>query len=232
MQLTQKQIENNKQRFIDLVKSIKVEGMLTDKLLAYLEKSDFFIAPASTLYHASYAGGLCQHSLNVYDNLLALVERFGSHAELNPQWNPEDYDTEIPQYIMRSNFSPDSLKIVALFHDISKANFYELYTRNVNTGVKDERGRDIWTQVPQYKVRDGKDRFVGVNHETNSYIIISRYIPLNEEELIAICNHHCGMDNNFVNKDLSYILDKYPLATLLHMADFVSTYITENLSHE
>lgn len=230
--LTDEQIQKNKERFLTLVRSITVEGMLVDELIKFLEKSDFFTAPASTIYHASYKGGLCQHSLNVYDNLLTLVENYASHPELNPHWYPElGEGQEEAQYVMRPDYSEDTLKIVALFHDISKTNFYEHYMRNVNTGVKDDKGKDIWTQVPQYKVRDGAERFVGVNHEINSYIILSRYVPLSEEELIAICNHHCGMDNNFVNKDLSYILDKYPLATLLHMADFVSTFLTESINN-
>ena len=39
-----------------------------DKLLEYLDSpaSDFFTAPASTRYHGSREGGLCEHSINVY----------------------------------------------------------------------------------------------------------------------------------------------------------------------
>ncbi len=231
--LTSKQIDDNKQAFIALVNSITVDGMLKKELLEYLEKSDFFTAPASTMFHCAYAGGLCEHSLNVYNNLLTLVNEYASHYDLNPRWCPELGDEqEEPQYVLRPNYSDDTLKIVALFHDISKANYYELFMKNVNTGKKDERGKDIWVQVPNFRVKDGSERFVGVNHEVNSYIIISRYIPLSEEELIAICNHHCCTGDGNTNKDLSYILDKHPLTTLLHMADFVSTFITEKLSHE
>ena len=53
--------------FIEIYqKYIKREG--ADKLLEYLlsSGSDFFSAPASTRYHGSYAGGLVEHSLNVY----------------------------------------------------------------------------------------------------------------------------------------------------------------------
>lgn len=232
-ELSKEQIETNKRTFLNLVKGINVEGMLKQELLSFLETSDFFIAPASTMYHASYPGGLCEHSLNVYYNLLELVKQFGCKNKLNPEWSPEDEEfRDIPKYLSMPAYSDDTLKIVALFHDISKANYYELYKKNVNTGEKDEKGKDIWIQVPTFKVRDGAERFVGVNHEVNSYIIISRYIPLSEEELIAICNHHCCTGDGNVNKDLSYILDKHPLTTLLHMADFVSTYISENLSHE
>ena len=225
-ELSKEQIENNKKTFIKLVEEINIEGMLKKELLNFLEKSDFFIAPASTMFHAAYPGGLCEHSLNVYYNLLTLVDQFASSLEFH-----EDDKGNAEEVLVR-HFSEDTLKIVALFHDISKANYYEFYMKNVNTGEKDEKGKDIWIQVPNFKVRDGSERFVGVNHEVNSYIIISRYIPLSEDELIAICNHHCCTGDGNVNRDLSYILDKHPLATLLHMADFVSTYITENISHE
>ena len=35
-----------------------------EKLLAWLEGTDFFTAPASTRFHAAYEGGLLDHSLN------------------------------------------------------------------------------------------------------------------------------------------------------------------------
>ena len=57
----------NKERFIELLRSTKREGI--EKLIDFLEKTDFFTAPASTRFHSSYEGGLLQHSLNVYDCL-------------------------------------------------------------------------------------------------------------------------------------------------------------------
>ena len=59
-----------KDKFIQIYKeNIKREG--ADKLLEYLEKSDFFVAPASTKFHGSYEGGLLKHSLNVYERLVS-----------------------------------------------------------------------------------------------------------------------------------------------------------------
>lgn len=55
----------NKERFIELLRSTKREGI--EKLIDFLEKTDFFTAPASTRFHMSCEGGLLQHSLNVYD---------------------------------------------------------------------------------------------------------------------------------------------------------------------
>ena len=61
-------VTENKNRFMEIYKThINREG--ADRLLTYLEKSDFFTAPSSTRFHCSYEGGLCEHSLNVYDCL-------------------------------------------------------------------------------------------------------------------------------------------------------------------
>ena len=66
-------LQANKQRFIQIFNDkIKREG--ADKLLNWLQRSDFFEAPASSKFHNAIRGGLCDHSLNVYDRVVALVE--------------------------------------------------------------------------------------------------------------------------------------------------------------
>ena len=62
-----------KEEFIQIYQEhIRREG--ADALLDYLEhKSDFFTAPASARYHGAYAGGLCEHSVNVYHCLQAYL---------------------------------------------------------------------------------------------------------------------------------------------------------------
>ena len=37
-------------------------------------KTDFFVAPASSKFHSNFEGGLLEHSLNVYDRFKKLVE--------------------------------------------------------------------------------------------------------------------------------------------------------------
>ncbi len=75
-----------------------------DKLLDWLEKTDFYTAPASTRYHGACESGLIMHSLNVYK---LLKERAS-----------EEYSNE-------------SIALVALCHDFCKINFYKEGTRNV-----------------------------------------------------------------------------------------------------
>ncbi len=82
------------------------------ELLAWMQGTDFFTAPASTRFHGACEAGLVMHSLNVYDVLKA---RFGSEGQ-----------------------NPESLAICGLLHDLCKANFYKPGFRNVKddeTGV-------------------------------------------------------------------------------------------------
>lgn len=201
--------ENAKQTFIDLVNSIQREGFYKEKLLYKLENSDFYTAPASTVFHNSFEGGLLDHTLNVYYQLVNLVQ--SNHI---------------------TTYSDDTLKIVALFHDISKMNFYEVYVRNVKKYSdkgrnSDAMGKFDWSAEKGYKVKEATDRYLFGTHGQNSERILSYFMPLSEEESAAIIWHHAGMDNGLADKDLTPILNRYPLVVLLHMADMLATYITE-----
>jgi hypothetical protein len=99
-----------KEEFIEIYQeNIKREGV--DKLLDYLiNKTDFFIAPASTKHHSSFEGGLCEHSVKVYRSLRNL-ETFHKSSK-------------------------ESMAIVGLLHDICKIFQYEKYDRNVKKDGK------------------------------------------------------------------------------------------------
>ena len=207
--LTNDQIEANKIRFLKLVSDINIPNADTQGLVDYLLQGDFFEAPASTQYHCSYPGGLCYHSLNVYDTLV----------ELSDKYTPGRY-------------SKDSIAIVSLFHDISKTNFYEKYVMNKKiyseTGTKhDNQGKFDWFAQEAYKVKDASDRFIGGEHGFNSVMLLNRFVPLTYEETLAILHHHAGLGESKQLYDLSAVMNKYPLVVLLHMADFLSTFIKE-----
>lgn len=76
-----------------------------DKLLEWIESTDFFQAPASTRFHAAYAGGLLEHSLNVY------------HVFLEKHFDPD-------------SDSMESVALCTLLHDLCKAGFYDVEMRN------------------------------------------------------------------------------------------------------
>ena len=68
-------IQELKAEFLDICKTtIQRDGI--NELIDWLEASDFFVAPASSKYHGSYAGGLVEHSLNVYKCLKQVVEKY------------------------------------------------------------------------------------------------------------------------------------------------------------
>ena len=56
-----------KEQFIELLKTVQRDGI--DKLINYLEATDFYKAPASTRFHGNHECGLLEHSLNVYEML-------------------------------------------------------------------------------------------------------------------------------------------------------------------
>lgn len=203
-------IEENKYKFIELLRKIDRQGADIGALIYKLESSDFFIAPCSTIYHLNQDGGLCLHSLNVYNELCNLVKIY--------------YPNECP-------FSEETLIIVSLLHDISKMNYYEKYAKNVKvyseTGKKsDELGKFDWVTQMAWKKRDPENRFVYGHHGQNSEYIANSYIPLTLEESAAITNH-MGNDDEYHAYDSTFIYNRYPLAVLLHSADFLSAYIIE-----
>lgn len=113
-----------KEEFISLLRSTNREGI--EEVIQFLEKSDFYKAPASTRFHGSFEGGLLEHSMKVYEIL--------KHKVKNS--------------VLDLNVSDDTLIIIALLHDICKVNFYKVDYRN----AKNERGE--WEKVPYYTVDD------------------------------------------------------------------------------
>lgn len=207
----QERIESNKAEFIALINSITRE-FSKERLIDWLEnKSDFFTAPATTKYHGSYEGGLCEHSLNVYYAL----------RNLNYGYMPELIRTEeeIKQGIHKYKYDEDTLKIVGLLHDISKVNYYEKYQRN----VKDKNGN--WTQVEEYRIKE--DRFIYGSDEQTADFMVSTFIPLTKDEHIAILHKTGGRAFDSTQTSIPVIFEKCELAVLLNCADLLSCYILE-----
>ena len=196
-------VEDNKEKFKKLCHQwIKRDGL--DKLLEWLDTTDFYVAPASTRFHLMCEGGLCEHSLNVFNRLCDEYKNEGIF----------DYKTQnATQELM------ESLAIVALFHDVCKTNFYKLSEKN----VKNEYGE--WTKVPYYIV---ENEGVLVGHGYKSARIVNRYLDITDEEYMAIV-HHMGYsaEDNIAN--ISEIFRKSKLTLLLHIADTKATFIDENL---
>ncbi len=202
-------------RFLQLYQdNIKREG--ADALLAWLKTSDFFTAPASTRFHGSYEGGLLEHSLNVYDCL---------------RWEVEWAD-------LADKYSPETIAIVSLLHDVCKIDFYTKEPKNQKTynpekvaateqwKVKhDELGDFIWETVMGYKCEDK----LPYGHGEKSVYIVSSFIKLTREEAMAIRWHMGFSDNDFRagGQSVGKAFEMYPLAVLTHLADLKAAYLLE-----
>ena len=188
---------NNREKFIEIYNScITREG--ADKLLAFLESSDFFTAPASTRFHGNYEGGLCQHSLNVYDALVDILAR------------PRVRDT------YGISYPAESVAIAALLHDLCKVNFYKVSSRN----VKNEQGR--WESVPYYTIEDN----LPYGHGEKSVYIASGYMRLTRDEAFAI-RYHMGFSGTEDPANVGKALEMFPLAWALCVADMEAAYFME-----
>lgn len=103
MELTPKATQF-KQEFIELYNT-KICRAGDFRLLKWLdEETEFFCAPASTRFHGSYIGGLCNHSINVYERLMTKCGNIGATSTM--------------------------LAIVSLLHDVCKHDNYVQTTKN------------------------------------------------------------------------------------------------------
>lgn len=184
--------------FLDIYyDNIDREG--ADKLLEWLEKSDFFVCPASTKRHSAYKGGLCQHSINVYKRLVKYLQ-----AEYGDEWDKK--------------FSRESVAIIGLLHDLCKTGTYIEDVKNVKID-------GIWTQKPYYRVEDS----LPYGHGEKSVYMISAFMRLTREEALAINWHMGEFDARVQNGSylISDAFYKYPLCFFAHLADLTATYLDE-----
>lgn len=189
--MTPAEVQNNKEEFIRIYKeNITREG--STELLNWIMKTDFFTAPASTKYHYACEGGLCAHSLSVYHTLME-----------------KHFDEE------KDNL--ESYTISSLLHDLCKAGFYKVSSRNVKN---EDTGK--WEKVPYFMI---EDQFP-YGHGEKSVFLIERFLRLTVPEAMAIRWHMGGFDEGG-GFAISQAYEKFPLAVKLHLADLESTYLKE-----
>ena len=184
---------------------VRNPGADKDKLTQYIQHivgwirdTDFYTSPASTKYHDACHGGLLNHTLQVYNQLVGLREVPKFKAVVEDQWW--------------------SAVFVALVHDWCKIGRYESYLKNVKNN---ETG--VWEQVPGFKYKeDGVGRF---GHGTQSLIMAmqicnTKLTSLTFEEMAAIRWH---MDNwdmaSYDVEDLGRCNAKIPMVRMIQFAD-------------
>lgn len=186
----------NKERFLELCSKVNREGM--SELLKWLESSDFYYCPASTRFHGAYAGGLLEHSLNVYDCLVKRMQH----------WGNDTYDEE-------------SIIISALFHDVAKINLYQKGTKNVKNQVTGK-----WETVETYQIEEKFP--CGDHADKSIIILQNFIKLKPEEIMAIAAHMGGWTSavkggSQFVGK----IFDTCQLAVHLHLADMEASYLVE-----
>lgn len=191
------QTNENVEFFRAVMVNVKRPGI--ENLMKFIEKSDFYTAPASTRFHGAYEGGLLEHSINVYKCLLM------KKNEENTLWH--DMLADIPD---------ESIAIAALLHDLCKTYYYAIEMRNKKIDGN-------WVQVPSYTVDDK----IPYGHGEKSVMMIEEYIKLKPAERYAIRWHMGPYSGQQDWTTLGMAMDKYPLVLALFEADMEATHLME-----
>ena len=195
-------VQANKDRFCEILRRTGRAGVET--VLAELDQLGFFSAPASTRFHLAEEGGLCQHSLNVYDEAM-LVKVL--QCRLRPNLEPKLDDV--------------SVAVAALLHDVCKAEVdkTEIKHRKVNGKWEDYLG-----YVPDYSA-------LPLGHGEKSVIRLLRWgFELTDEEMMAIRWHmHAWSlsDSPEDGANFNKANERCPLLAVLIAADGLAAHILE-----
>lgn len=197
-------IQANKERFSKLLRDTGRDNI--DYVLEDLEALGFFEAPASVRNHLNEAGGLVQHSLNVYDMAMALKI---STVGLRPG--------------LEDALKDDSIAIATLLHDVCKADIYQ----KVQRARKNEIG--MYEKTMEYQV--DYDNFPAGHGEKSVFMLLRSGLDLEDDELLAI-RWHMGaweLAPQSIEQDRNYRTSqrKYPLVTLVHTADTMAASLLE-----
>ena len=197
-------MKEKKERFIELLRSTGREGI--EEVINYLEKAGFFTAPASTVHHLNYEGGLLVHSLNVYDMAVAIR---GAIIAMKPK--------------MAEKLPEQSLIIAALLHDTCKANIYKRTKKwNLGNSWRPQLVETYTTDYSQMPVGHG---------EKSVIMLLSLGLKLTLDETVAIRWHMGAWDLAFQSYEakgnINEAGNRYPLLSLIQSADNMATHILE-----
>jgi len=195
---------NNKDRFIELLRSTGREGV--NEVIDELESLGFFEAPASTRFHLNCEGGLLEHSLNVCDTALAVREVMIAKDES-----------------LRDLLPKDSVIIASLLHDTCKADIYKRVMK------KRKNAFGVWEDVPGYDV--DYSNFPMGHGEKSVIVLLCCGLALTDDEMMAIRWHMTAWDLAFQSPEMKGNLNQAkeicPLLTLIQAADGLASNMLE-----
>ena len=184
-----------KETIMDLLKFTQREGV--ENLMGFLENSDYFTAPSSTMFHGAHEGGLAEHSFSVYELLKEKNKRYG---------NP---------------YPDESVVICGLLHDLCKVNFYKRGRKNVK-----ENGRwtekEVWMVDDDMPLGHGEKSVIMIQDYIKLTDLEKQAIRWHMVAFDA--GIHFNYPSGFAFRKAS---EKYPAIVLLFTADYESSYMIE-----
>lgn len=212
----------NKAKFLEILRGeVKRDGI--EKLITWLDSTDFYEAPATGKYTLSCKGGLVEHSLNTYKTLMLLVARYRDQnpnylLDLEEGYSEEDREQALLEL-------DESLAICALLHDICRADCWVEDVRNVKNNATNK-----WEAVPYFK---WDEKFIYGHGEKSAYII-QQYMRLYVEEAQAIRYHSMGRDplSNTIDSSFQLLYEVSPFASAVGLAIAEADYILDRISDE
>ena len=184
----------------EMIEYIMKDSTEAASMKDWLDKTDFWTAPASTRFHGNFKGGLSLHTLMVIKQSLEfahpLLENFYKSQEAS-HYTVLAYDSFV----------------AALCHDFCKTDFYGVEYRN----TKDITGN--WIKQPFYKTKN-ENRNLG--HGNESVLMMIEILPsiISNRMVIEAVSRHMGFSDLSDSETFNYSnFLQNPLVVLLQTAD-------------
>ncbi|ADO77522.1 hypothetical protein [Halanaerobium praevalens] len=226
-----------KDNFINDLKKTEKEGI--KKLLDYLEEIDFYKKPASIRHHLNVTGGLLEHTENVKREYLKLNQEINAgiaweniiiQASLHDLEKCFAYTSEMQHTITpgQNNFLRSLVR-----DNMDLYNTYGLdkYVEDKEFIISKEYASDLikWFKdgrnIAPPDVRSDwnyNENNLPLNHSMRSIIESTKFIELEERDILAI-TYHMGPYGPFDERKRSKAEELYPDVRLLHLADSIAT---------
>lgn len=226
-----------KEKFIADLKKTGKKG-ITD-LVSYLEEIDFYEKPASIRHHLNVTGGLLEHTENVKEEYLKLNQE----TKAGIPW--ENMIIQASIHDLEKCFAYTS----EMQHTITDGqnNFLRSLVRD-NMDLYNTYGLDKYVEDKEFIIskeyasdlikwfKDGRniappdirsdwnynDNNLPLNHSMRAILEASKFIELDERDVLAI-TYHMGPYGPFDERKRSKAEELYPDVRLLHLADSIAT---------
>lgn len=184
-----------------------IDYLFTDEneknaLISWLDKGDYWIAPASSKFHGNFKCGLSLHSLKVTAQCLTFAKPVLENFFTSPQAQKTNYV-----------ITAKDIFISALCHDFCKIGFYGVEYRN----TKDFSGN--WIKQPFYKTKSD-NRNLG--HGNESVLMLLEVLPeyVHKRYVLEAISRHMGFSDLSESETYNYSnFLQNPLVILLQLAD-------------